>query len=94
MREFVPDAAYAQVTIERADMRVVHSDYPSKVPLVCFLALVSVAIGLGVSGAFLVGIGGMGAVLGLGIRGPIAHRAHIRSGIRALEGYLREHVTQ
>jgi hypothetical protein len=93
MRGILPDAAYAQVTIERADVRVVRSDYLSKVPLVFFLAFVSAAIGLGVSRAFLVGMGAMGATLGLGVHGPIALRADMRRGIRALEDYLRAHVT-
>ena len=94
MRGIVSEAAYALATIERADIRVVCSDYPSKVPLVCFLAFVSVAIGFGVSGASLVGVGGVGAVLGLGIRGPIARRSDIRRGIRALEDYLRARVAR
>jgi hypothetical protein len=80
--------------MERTDTRVVHRDYPTAVPLVCFLAHVSAAIGLGVSGPLLVGAGGVGAVLGLGLRGPIARRANIRRGIRAVEGYLRAHGLQ
>ena len=80
--------------MERTDTRVVHRDYPAAVPLVCFLAFVSAAIGLGVSGVLLVGVGGMGAALGFGIRGPIARRANIRRGIRAIEAYLRDHALQ